>query len=156
MRSLIHRARALARRHSARTWLLWALGALVLAGASAGLGDPALWVLLLDPEFVAVSVLIGVALLRENGRGALDYLLGRVGTMLEAAGRPRAGRGRGRAAGAGGPIGEAPVPVPDCEQAHTRHPLSGRVCEAGGHRAGRAASPAVEHAASPCRRVPGE
>lgn len=94
MRELIRRARALVRGHSTRTWLLWALGALVLAGASAGIGDPALWLLLLDPEFVAVSMLIGVALLRENGRTTFDYALGRLAALLDAVSRVRAGQRR--------------------------------------------------------------
>ena len=70
-----NRIRAAYGRHSTRTWLLWALGAAVLGTAAAGLGDPGLWILLLDPEFVAVTALIGLALLRENGRAALVYLL---------------------------------------------------------------------------------
>jgi hypothetical protein len=82
--ALIERMRTRLGRHSRRTWLLWLLGAVVLGTAAAGLGDPALWILLLDPEFVAVTALVGVALLRENGRTALDYLLALVRSGVDA------------------------------------------------------------------------
>ena len=41
-------------------WLLWAAAALLLAACPMLLSDPALWVYLLDPEVLALIVIIGV------------------------------------------------------------------------------------------------
>jgi hypothetical protein len=63
--------RLVARRHSARVWLLWALAALLLVLTPFALIDAAAWVFVLDPELAAIAVLIGLATIRG---GALRLL----------------------------------------------------------------------------------
>lgn len=41
-------------------WLVWAVAALVLASCPMMLSDPAMWFYLLDPELLAVIVIIGL------------------------------------------------------------------------------------------------
>lgn len=52
------------RRHSLRTWLLWAAALAVIGAASLTLADPALVMFALDPELAAVLVLGSVAFFR--------------------------------------------------------------------------------------------
>lgn len=55
-------ARALRRRlwrHPIYVWVLWAAAALVLAACPMMLSDPAMWPYLLDPELLALVVIIG-------------------------------------------------------------------------------------------------
>ena len=58
--------RSLFRRHERRVWVLWAIGVLVLVATPYALSDPALWILVADPELLALAALVGVALLRES------------------------------------------------------------------------------------------
>lgn len=41
-------------------WMLWALGVLILAACPMMLSDPAMWLYLLDPELLALIVVIGL------------------------------------------------------------------------------------------------
>ncbi len=52
--------RRLLRRHPLRVWLLWAVGAAVLALSSLSVADPAILSLALDPELVALIVASGI------------------------------------------------------------------------------------------------
>lgn len=56
--------RLIARRHSARVWLLWGLAALVLVLTPFALLDPAIYLFLLDSELAATVVLLGVVGIR--------------------------------------------------------------------------------------------
>ena len=44
---------------SAHIWLLWGLGALVLAACPMLLSDPAMWPFILDPELLALVIIVG-------------------------------------------------------------------------------------------------
>lgn len=46
-------------RHPRYVWFLWAAAALVLAACPMMLSDPAMWPYLLDPELLALVVVIG-------------------------------------------------------------------------------------------------
>ncbi len=46
-------------RHPIYVWVLWAAAALVLAACPMMLSDPAMWPYLLDPELLALVVVIG-------------------------------------------------------------------------------------------------
>ena len=59
--------RAIARRHERRVWLLWAAGAVLLLTTPLALADPAMLMLLLDPELLAIAVMAAVALMRATG-----------------------------------------------------------------------------------------
>jgi hypothetical protein len=63
--------RLLAKRHSARVWLLWGLAALLLVLTPFALLDPAAWMFVLDPELAAIVALIGLTTIRG---GALRLL----------------------------------------------------------------------------------
>ena len=60
---------AAARRHSVRVWLLWAVGAAAVLAVSFAVADPALLVLALDPELIALLVLSSIALIRISAPG---------------------------------------------------------------------------------------
>lgn len=51
--------RRLARAHPLYVWLLWAGGAAALIGCPMLLSDPVMWPYLLDPELLALLVVIG-------------------------------------------------------------------------------------------------
>jgi hypothetical protein len=57
VRSLLSRPIA---RHPLFVWLLWAAAASVLASCPMLLSDPAMWFYLLDPELLALIVIIGL------------------------------------------------------------------------------------------------
>ena len=46
-------------RHPRWVWLLWAGAAVVLAACPMMLSDPAMWMYLLDPELLALLVIVG-------------------------------------------------------------------------------------------------
>lgn len=46
--------------HPIYIWVLWAIAAGVLAACPMMLSDPAMWAYLLDPELLALMVIIGV------------------------------------------------------------------------------------------------
>jgi len=46
-------------RHPRWVWLLWAGAAAVLAACPMMLSDPAMWMYLLDPELLALLVIVG-------------------------------------------------------------------------------------------------
>jgi hypothetical protein len=54
----------LVHRHSPRVWLLWACGILALAALPISLMDPAVLVLVLDPELLALIVVSVLGLVR--------------------------------------------------------------------------------------------
>jgi len=58
MRSALWRRRILG--HPGYVWLLWAVAATVLATCPMMLSDPGLWPYLLDPELLALVVVIGL------------------------------------------------------------------------------------------------
>ncbi len=58
--------RLLAKRHSLRVWLLWALAAVLLILTPFALADPAGWLFLVDPELAAIVALLGLASIRTN------------------------------------------------------------------------------------------
>ena len=76
------------RRHRLRVWLLWALGAAALLAVPFALADPAVWLLVLDPELLALLVVSGAALLGETAR-----------TLVARSWRSRPAPGRDRPAG---------------------------------------------------------
>ena len=45
--------------HPRYVWLLWAIAVLVLASCPLALSDPAIWFYVLDPELLAMFVVIG-------------------------------------------------------------------------------------------------
>jgi hypothetical protein len=57
---------ALARRHRWWVWALWALGLLVLLGGPTGALDPLFWLLAPDPELLALTVVVGLAIVRSS------------------------------------------------------------------------------------------
>jgi hypothetical protein len=65
-------------RHEPKVWLLWAIGAALLIATPFALADPAVWMLLLDPELVAAIALGGLALVGGSFRHALAQLTARV------------------------------------------------------------------------------
>jgi hypothetical protein len=54
----------LARRHTPKVWLLWAIAVLVLAAMPVALVDPAVLMLVLDPELVALIALGAIGMIR--------------------------------------------------------------------------------------------
>jgi len=46
--------------HRLHVWLLWAAAAAVLAACPMMLSEPAMWVYLLDPELLALIVIVGI------------------------------------------------------------------------------------------------
>lgn len=55
---------ALAHRHSLRVWFLWVCGALAFAALPIALVDPAVLMLVLDPELLALIVVSAAGLIR--------------------------------------------------------------------------------------------
>ena len=74
---------AAARRHSMRTWLLWAVGTAAALTVSFALADPGLLMLALDPELIALIVLSSIALIRISAPGLL--LSGCAATLVRGA-----------------------------------------------------------------------
>jgi hypothetical protein len=64
-------------RHEPRVWLLWAIGAALLIAAPFALADPAVLVLLLDPELLAAIAFAGIALAGSSVRHAFAWLTAR-------------------------------------------------------------------------------
>jgi hypothetical protein len=62
----VRRLRSIYRRHERRIWILWAIGVVVLVLTPYALSDPALWIFVLDPELLALFMLVGLALARES------------------------------------------------------------------------------------------
>ena len=60
----IARLSTLVHRHSPRIWLLWGFGILALAALPISLMDPAVLMLVLDPELLALIVVSAAALVR--------------------------------------------------------------------------------------------
>lgn len=59
---------ALAHRHTLRVWLLWGCGVLALAALPVALMDPAVLLLVLDPELLALIVVSVAGLIRIRPR----------------------------------------------------------------------------------------
>jgi hypothetical protein len=47
------------RSRSLHIWVLWAIGALVLAACPMLLSEPAMWPFILDPELLALVIIVG-------------------------------------------------------------------------------------------------
>ena len=60
----VTRVLALAHQHSLRVWIVWGCGVLALAALPISLFDPAVLMLILDPELLAAIVLSCAGLLR--------------------------------------------------------------------------------------------
>lgn len=71
-------AGALAARHERRVWLLWAIGAAVLLATPFALADPATLIFVLDPELLALVVMVGIALARATAEGLAARILAAV------------------------------------------------------------------------------
>lgn len=52
------------RGHALGVWLLWALGAVVLLSAPMAIADPGVWMLIVDPELLAVMIAVAFAAAR--------------------------------------------------------------------------------------------
>lgn len=50
--------------HPLSIWLLWALGAALLLSAPMALADPGIWMLVLDPELLALMIAVAFAATR--------------------------------------------------------------------------------------------
>ena len=114
----VRRLRALAGRHPAKVWLVWALGAVVLLATPLALADPAMWLLVLDPELLAIVAAAGLALFRASTLGFLARFaaasagLGRTGPRRRATGATCAARSSRAPAGSCSrtrPSGSSPV-----------------------------------------------
>ena len=67
----IARLSILVHSHSIRVWLLWGCGALALMALPVALMDPAVLMLLLDPELLALLVVSALGVVRVRlGRGS--------------------------------------------------------------------------------------
>jgi hypothetical protein len=64
----ITRVTTLAGRHSLRVWLMWGCGVLALAALPVALVDPAILMLVLDPELLALIVVSLAGLVRIRWR----------------------------------------------------------------------------------------
>lgn len=52
------------RGHAVAVWLLWALGAAILLSAPMAIADPGVWMLIVDPELLALMIAIAFAAAR--------------------------------------------------------------------------------------------
>lgn len=52
------------RGHAVTVWLLWALGAIILLSAPMAIADPGVWMLVVDPELLALMIAIAFAAAR--------------------------------------------------------------------------------------------
>ena len=52
------------RGHAVGVWLLWALGAVILLSAPMAIADPGVWMLVVDPELLALMIAIAFAAAR--------------------------------------------------------------------------------------------
>jgi hypothetical protein len=52
------------RGHAVSIWLLWALGAVILLSAPMAIADPGVWMLIVDPELLALMIAVAIAAAR--------------------------------------------------------------------------------------------
>jgi hypothetical protein len=52
------------RGHAIGIWLLWALGAVMLLSAPMAIADPGVWMLIVDPELLALMIAVAFAAAR--------------------------------------------------------------------------------------------
>jgi hypothetical protein len=84
------------RGHAMAVWLLWALGAAILLSAPMAIADPGVWMLVVDPELLALMIAIAFAAARIGVRlwaaQLMTALTGSVGRPARRPPRRDAGR----------------------------------------------------------------
>jgi hypothetical protein len=67
--------------HNLGVWLLWVIGAAILLSAPMAIADPGIWMLVLDPELLALMIAVALASVR-IGAGLYLSRLSPVATRL--------------------------------------------------------------------------